>query len=182
MVRNCFLCPLYVVNVDHALLLAGAYDVSYLSTLTDLENEELLGKVVVLQGCDEPPEEWRQLALPFMQTEGLFMTHKPFPSPQRRPGPVHLVGLNHNVTTTGGLISPQSETEPSVSQSSQGPGKPIDPTKVSHRQSIVLTVSTDIQYSTISHCTNVCNDPSILCSLSIIIVINLCSRDPSTMQ
>lgn len=117
-------------NADHSFSSTGAYDASYLSTWTDLEGEELLGKVVVLQGSDEPPDEWRQLALPFMQIEGLFMTHKPFSS-LRRPGPVHLVGLNHNVTTTGGLISPQSESEPSVNLSSQGSGRTIDPTKVS---------------------------------------------------
>lgn len=106
---------------------------SSLSTLTGLDAEELLGKVVILQGSSEPPEEWRQLALPFMQIEGLFMTHKPF-SPQRRPGPVHLAGLNHNLTTTGGLVSPQSESEPTTSVASQGSGlRVIDPTKASRR-------------------------------------------------
>jgi len=117
---------------------AGGCDNSYVASLRALEHEELLGKVVVLHGANGPAEEIRQLAVPFMQIEGLFMPSSPSLYVQRRPGPVSLVGVNNSVTTHGGLISPQSETQSSASTSTQAiaetGGRSIDPTKPLHKQ------------------------------------------------
>ncbi|PCH41297.1 hypothetical protein WOLCODRAFT_89178 [Wolfiporia cocos MD-104 SS10] len=108
-------------------------DSGYTSTLTSLEKDEYLGKVVMLQGSDDVPEELQQLPMSVMQIEGLFMTQAPA-FPVRRPGPIPLVGLHHNVTTHGGLISPQSETQSTasttISRSTSNGSKSIDSSKI----------------------------------------------------
>ncbi|KAI0952604.1 hypothetical protein AcV7_008352 [Taiwanofungus camphoratus] len=113
-------------------------DSNYKPFLSKLEKDELIGKLVILQGSDGPPEDLRQLSLPVMQVEGLFMGETPTSSSRRFgsvPGPIPLVGLNNNVTTRGGLISPQSETQsPTPPAGSGGNLKPIDPTKPLHKQ------------------------------------------------
>ncbi|OBZ76776.1 hypothetical protein A0H81_03973 [Grifola frondosa] len=110
----------------------GGSDDSYTSTLATLEKEELLGKLVLMQGSSEPTEDIRQLPVPFMQVDGLFMSERPAYVP-RRPGP--LIGLNNaNVVTNGGLISPQSETQSTVPTAARGVPRPIDPTKPLHKQ------------------------------------------------
>jgi len=120
-------------------------DGNYKSVLLDLEKDELLGKVVLLHGSNGLPEELRQLSVSNMQTETLFMAQPPA-YVHRRPGSIPLAGLNQNITTQGGLISPQSETHVTAASTSVGPGtntrvgsntngaKPIDPTKPLHKQ------------------------------------------------
>ncbi|KAH9938530.1 uncharacterized protein B0H18DRAFT_1134244 [Fomitopsis serialis] len=104
-------------------------DGNYKSVLLDLEKDELLGKVVLCKG-----------------TETLFMAQPPA-YVHRRPGSIPLAGLNQNITTQGGLISPQSETHVTAASTSVGPGtnarfgsnangaKPIDPTKANCKYS-----------------------------------------------
>ncbi|KZT65986.1 hypothetical protein DAEQUDRAFT_758990 [Daedalea quercina L-15889] len=120
-------------------------DGNYKSVLLDLEKDELLGKVVLLQGSTGLPEELRQLPVPIMQADNLFMSQPPAYI-HRRPGSIPLVGLNQNITTQGGLISPQSETHVTAASTSVAttvsarPGptvngtKPIDPMRPLHKQ------------------------------------------------
>lgn len=114
----------------------GGHDNAYLSTLTSLGQEELLGKLVFLQGYNDLSSEMLQLALPLIQVPGLLLSQKPTMSLTRRsgpPGPLTIPSTMGSVTTTGGLMSPQSETH-SVTGHPRRPvtaGKPIDPAKVS---------------------------------------------------
>ena len=104
-------------------------------TLSSLAKEELLGKLVFLQGYNEMSPEMLQLTLPSIKVEGLFLADKPAHMLRRPgpPGPLVLPGVTSTVTTNGGLISPQSETH-SIVGAPHRPGtagQPIDPTKVS---------------------------------------------------
>ncbi|TFY52261.1 hypothetical protein EVJ58_g10116 [Rhodofomes roseus] len=132
------------------LFFGSGSDANYKSVLLDLEKDDLLGKVVLLQGSNGLPEELRQLPVSIMQTDSLFMAQPPA-YVHRRPGSIPLVGLNQNITTQGGLISPQSETYGTAASTSvtaavntrPGSGtthgtthgtKPIDSTKPLHKQ------------------------------------------------
>lgn len=113
---------------------ADGHDGTYTSTLMALEKEELLGKVILLHGGNVPPETLQQLPVHIMPVDGLFMLHAPS-YVQRRPGPIPLTGLKHNVTTHGGLISPESETYSTIATARKANGtKPIDSTKPLHKQ------------------------------------------------
>lgn len=108
-----------------------------MSTLTSLGQEELLGKLVLLQGSFEPSAELHQLALPSIRVEGLFASDLS-PVLSKRSGPVPpgllpLLAPSNSVITNGGLISPQSETYSHLAGSPRvvTAGKPIDPSKVS---------------------------------------------------
>ncbi|KAI0693810.1 hypothetical protein BC835DRAFT_1352270 [Cytidiella melzeri] len=121
---------------------AGGRGNPYSSTLSSLGQEELLGKLVLLQGSAEPSAELHQLALPSIRVEGLFASDLS-PGVIRRsgliaPGPLPLPAPSTSVTTNGGLISPQSETYLHLAGSPRGVGtavRPIDPTKPLHKQS-----------------------------------------------
>ncbi len=107
-------------------------------TISSLNKEELVGKLVLLEGYNECSPEVRQLALPSIQVEGLFLSEKPPAVPKRSgsiPGPLSLPSSMGSVTTNGGLMSPQlsetySITGPNVQHIGIS-GKPIDSTKVS---------------------------------------------------
>ncbi|KAI0347349.1 hypothetical protein BDW22DRAFT_1351768 [Trametopsis cervina] len=123
------------------VFLAGGHGSLYASTLHALNQEELLGKVVLLQGSVEPSGELHQLALPSIRVEGVFL---PDLSPMltRRsgmllPGPLPMPVSSTSVTTNGGLISPQSETYSHLAGSPRvaTTGRPIDITKPLHKQS-----------------------------------------------
>ena len=109
-----------------------------MSTLKSLEREELLGKLAFLQAYNPLSPEMLDLALPSVGVQELFLSEKP-QNPARRaspPGPLDIPTVRGgSITTTGGLISPQSETY-STAAPPRRPGttgKPIDPTKVSFR-------------------------------------------------
>ncbi|KZT20789.1 hypothetical protein NEOLEDRAFT_1140325 [Neolentinus lepideus HHB14362 ss-1] len=112
------------------IIFGGGNENSYMPTLTAMENEQLLGKVVILQSYDDLASEIRSLNLPSLRIDGLFMDNDPFYG-TKRSGPNPLDGL-WSITTNGGLMSPRS---PPVSSLSQGEGKFIDPTKPLHKQS-----------------------------------------------
>lgn len=69
------------------------------------------------------------------------MSPKPTQSgPRPVPGPISLPPPNmRNLTTTGGLISPESETHSSTitNPAQEGSGRLIDPTKVSYFDCVV---------------------------------------------
>ncbi|CCM04847.1 uncharacterized protein FIBRA_07040 [Fibroporia radiculosa] len=117
------------------IFLAGERTAAYLSTLTAIYKKELLGKVVVLQGRERLSGDFDHLPMHCLSIEGLF---EPRLSAyvQKRPGPIPFTDVNRNVTTHGGLISPQSESQSTTPSSStqtrytNNGTQPIDPTKV----------------------------------------------------
>ncbi|TFK55824.1 hypothetical protein OE88DRAFT_1652315 [Heliocybe sulcata] len=110
------------------IIFGGGNEDGYMPTLSAMENEQLLGKVVILHSHDDLAPEIRSLNLPNLWIDGLFMDNK-FVS--KKPGPIPLDG-RWSITTNGGLMSPRS---PPASSLSQGDGKFIDPTKPLHKQS-----------------------------------------------
>lgn len=120
---------------------------------------------MLLQGSNALPEELRQLPVSIMQADTLFMSQPPA-YVHRRPGSIPLAGLNQNITTQGGLISPQSETHITAASTSAttavvtrpGPAvngtRPIDPMKASHGAFVVLLRSSSCALMP-SLCTNV---------------------------
>lgn len=90
-----------------------------------LENEQLLGKLVILEGYEDVNSELHKLCLPSLKLDGLFLAQKPpcFPlklTPLAMPG-------SHSVTTNGGLMSPRSPSN----SSSISETRLIDPSLVS---------------------------------------------------
>ena len=117
-----------------------------------LEQESLAGKLVLVQ----PTHAAQNMAVRATHLPGMFM-EKMNHVPIRRPGP--LIGLSDSsrgigVVTNGGLISPQSESQKSMSTPPPSNGSPdglkqIDPSKVCtlrrltlfHRMLILVVVS-----------------------------------------
>jgi hypothetical protein len=62
-----------ILNIS---VLQGGHDNGYKSTLAYLENEGLLGKVVLLRGYKDLAMELRTLGLPVLEIDGVFMTKK----------------------------------------------------------------------------------------------------------
>jgi hypothetical protein len=98
----------------------GGHDNGYSSTLTALENEQLLGKLVILQGHNEPSGEAQRFSLPVLKFDGLFMTQKLSSFPKK------LTPLNVAAFNVSGLISPESPARSDV--------RSIDPSLPLHKQ------------------------------------------------
>ena len=117
----------------------GRSDDAYVPTLVSLNTDQLLGKLVLLQGCDEVAPELKQLAIPFMHIDDLFMPNKPAIM-NRLLAPIQSAisppGSTRSPSTSGGMTSPGSEIysqaagQPGSSPVTVTPGKPIDPSKV----------------------------------------------------
>ncbi|KAI0832571.1 hypothetical protein BC628DRAFT_1347344 [Trametes gibbosa] len=121
-------------------LFFGGVDDTYLAMYDGLEKEDLVGKLVLMQPPNEMSPDTRRMAARSLRFDGLFMSEKVTPWMTRRPGP--LLGISDSssgVVTNGGLISPQSESQSSMSTppprnlSSEG-RRAIDPTKPLHKQ------------------------------------------------
>lgn len=93
-----------------------------MTTLSTLDKEQMLGKIVVLrpQSQDTENNSLNIFTLPRLVVDGLFMLDKPIPTPKKL-SPL-ATGPYSAITTTGGLISPQSPARPA--------GRPIDPSLV----------------------------------------------------
>jgi len=105
----------------------GAHDNSYAPTLKVLDNEQLLGKFVVLQGHTEMTPELQNLALPSIEVEGLFLDKKlSVPSKVPKPTPLVTTPYSTATNTNGGLMSPRSPV--------RAVGKSIDPSVPLHKQ------------------------------------------------
>ena len=117
------------------LCILGGHDNGYASTLTALENEQLLGKLVALEGHDDIPSELRKLCLPSLNLEGLFVTQQLHSLPKRL-APLTMPGSN-SVTTNGGLMSPRSPSNSSASSEKRS----IDPSLVNNIQQLKVNCS-----------------------------------------
>lgn len=112
----------------------GAHDNGYTSTLTYLENEGLLEKVILLRGYSDLAYEIKGLELPHLEIQGLFLTKRLY-SHSMRKGPA----TNHSVAP----VQPQDfdkfrvKTSASSSRESTSPTKKpryIDPDQPLHKQ------------------------------------------------
>jgi hypothetical protein len=108
---------------------SGVNGPEYLPAFNTMEQDHLLGKFVFIRNQqNEIAAEIRHFGISSLDTSGVFMTDK-LTLVSRRPQPLP---LNVNtVTSHGGLISPQSESQ--FSSSNNG-FKPIDPSKPLHKQ------------------------------------------------
>lgn len=61
---------------DTADIVSGAHDNGYTSTLTYLQNEGLLDKIILLRGYKDLAYEIKGLELPHLDIQGLFMTKR----------------------------------------------------------------------------------------------------------
>lgn len=105
-----------------------------------LAGEELLGKLVLVHGSDEPAAELRPLAIPILHVPELFVPARSLPALRALPparSPVSPLGSARSPSTAG-LTSPGSDVNSQVATPSPGPtvtpGKPVDPTKPLHKQ------------------------------------------------
>ncbi|KAG6878107.1 hypothetical protein C0993_012111 [Termitomyces sp. T159_Od127] len=119
--------------------LRGRSDVSgYMSTFDALEKEQLLGKIVILRSSNELDLDSRLPCLPRLAVEGLFMTEKPSGRSFPKLTPL-TVGSFSNVTTNGGLISPQSPA--------RAGGRMVDPSLPLHRRYKVSAAKSAEEYA-----------------------------------
>jgi hypothetical protein len=108
------------------IICPGGHDNGYTSTLTALENEQLLGKLVLLQGYNEIANELQKLCLPSLRVDGLFMTQK-LSYVTKRSATLSTPIVCDEATAYGEQISPRLST-------SSG-GRLIDPSLVGDIQS-----------------------------------------------
>ncbi|KAI0375786.1 hypothetical protein BV20DRAFT_16171 [Pilatotrama ljubarskyi] len=121
-------------------LFFGGVDDPYLAMYEGLEQEDLAGKLVIMQPPTEFVSGMLRTSARSIRFDSLFMTEKASHWMSRRPGPIlGISGSNPSVVTNGGLISPQSETQASMptpppqTRSSEYL-RTIDPTKPLHKQ------------------------------------------------
>ncbi|KAJ7368174.1 hypothetical protein DFH08DRAFT_830608 [Mycena albidolilacea] len=100
------------------IFLAGGHDPRYASTFDALQNEQLLGKLVIVNSDDAEGGSTSSF-LSLKVQDGLFMN----PKLLQRHTPLNMRGVNSN----GGLLSPQSPA-------SHISGRAIDPSLPLHKQ------------------------------------------------
>lgn len=103
----------------------GGYDpTAYMGTFSVLEKEQVIGKVVLLTASENGERETPLHSLPQFKLDAVFTSDK-LPRVARKLIPL-IVGTSNNVTSNGGLISPQSPT--------RSIGRLIDPCLPLHKQ------------------------------------------------
>jgi len=122
------------------ILYTGYDPVAYISTLSALEKDQMLGKLVILsppQGQDTINDKNNFFSLPRLNVGGIFMNEK-LPPAQKKLSPLATSTYN-SITSNGGLISPQSPARPV--------GRPIDPMLVRLLRSLLLLFLRDLTQS-----------------------------------
>lgn len=110
------------------MFFCGGNDTGYSSTMSLLENEQLLGKLVILEGHEDMNSELHKLCLPSLKLDELFLAQKP-PYYPLKLTPLAMPGSS-SVTTNGGLMSPRSPSN----SSSIGETRLIDSSLPLHKQ------------------------------------------------
>jgi hypothetical protein len=85
---------------------AGYDATTYMNTFSILEKEQAIGKVVLLTTTENGEREAPLHTLPLFKLDSVFTSDK-LPRMNRKLAPLN-VGTSNNVTSNGGLISPQS--------------------------------------------------------------------------
>ncbi len=89
------------------LIAAPGYDATaYMNTFSVLEKEQTIGKVVLLAASDNGEREAPLHPLPQFKLDAVFTSDK-LPRVTRKLAPL-TVGTSNNLTSNGGLVSPQS--------------------------------------------------------------------------
>ncbi|OBZ80082.1 hypothetical protein A0H81_01170 [Grifola frondosa] len=101
----------------------GAHDNGYTSTLNYLQNEGLLDKVILLRGYRDLAHEIKNLNLPFLEIEGIFMQRKLQTNPFKK---------NMNLNTQS-LPSVQPQDFDKFRNKSSTPGPNTSPVKKPNR-------------------------------------------------
>jgi hypothetical protein len=118
--------------MDAILFDFTGYDpMTYMSILSALEKDQMLGKIVILDtaqalGANGEQPTIFSYPLPHLSVEGLFLSEKLVRSPKKL-APLSTGGPYSSVTSNGGLISPQSPA--------RSHGRPIDLSLVCQRLS-----------------------------------------------
>lgn len=98
-----------------------------MTTLSALERDQMLGKIVILYPAQGSPngnsENTNVFSMPRLAVDGLFLAGKLPRGLPKKLAPLSTSSYS-SVTSNGGLISPQSPARPS--------GRPIDPSLVNH--------------------------------------------------
>lgn len=109
----------------------GAHDERHLTTFRALDYDRLLGKIVLIHGSDGIAVDMLKFGLPRIRIDGLFMS--PLSSVRATPPPISVTTTTNpegTLTTTGGLVSPQSPPA-AILHTPKGGHRLIDPTLVS---------------------------------------------------
>ncbi|KAF8974357.1 hypothetical protein BDZ97DRAFT_1773181 [Flammula alnicola] len=127
---SCDVLPFYCAGYD---------PVVYMPTLSALERDQMLGKIVILHPSQESPngngDRPNVFSMPRLAVDGLFLSEKLPRGVSKKLAPL-TTGSYSAVTSNGGLISPQSPARPS--------GRPIDPSLVTHSYDLHLQLHTDL--------------------------------------
>ncbi|KAI0043196.1 hypothetical protein FA95DRAFT_1546637 [Auriscalpium vulgare] len=137
----------------------GAHDNGYFSTLTFLENEGLLGKVVLLRGYKDVAFELKNIDIAHLEVAGLFMMNKLQTNPHRKSPtatpPAHVVQLQDfdkfkNRSRTTSKERPTKSRQPQLQTSSSSTaGEVLDPTRSIYKQNLSVLPCT---FFHLSHC------------------------------
>ncbi|KJA30077.1 hypothetical protein HYPSUDRAFT_125737 [Hypholoma sublateritium FD-334 SS-4] len=111
-------------------LFFGGYDsMAYMPTLSALERDQMLGKIVILHPLQDTQEgnstRPNVFSLPRLAVDGLFLAEKLPRGVSRKLAPLATPSYS-SVTSNGGLISPQSPA--------RSTGRPVDPSLPLHKQ------------------------------------------------
>lgn len=117
--------------------LVGYDATAYMGTFSVLEKEQVIGKVVLLTASENGEREAPLHPLPQFKLDSVFTSDK-LPRMTRKLAPL-TVATSNNVTSNGGLISPQSPARPI--------GRLIDPCLV---RSFLFVRITELMHSTAS--------------------------------
>ncbi|KAI6035253.1 hypothetical protein F5J12DRAFT_760109 [Pisolithus orientalis] len=112
------------------IFLAGSCDNTYVSTITALQNDDLLNKLAILEKTGEDQGLSRRFRLPPLTLDNVFMSQRFTPPPLVTLPPLNVTGLSPR-DSNGGLPTPHSPPVLSVSSN----GKLIDPTLPLHKHS-----------------------------------------------
>ena len=95
----------------------GAHDNGYTSTLTLLQNEGLLDKVILLKGYKDLAHEINSLSLPQLEIEGVFIQKKLHTNPGSKKVATQTAGASSNTATS----TPKSNNSPKPNPASVQP-------------------------------------------------------------
>lgn len=109
----------------------GGHDNGYTSTLSSLENEGLLQKIVLLRGYKTLAAEFQHFDLPHLDIEGVFMTKRlPTSHSHRRSAPsTGVASHDHEKQKTNSKNFPSGTQSPAIFAGTQF-GRHLDPSLV----------------------------------------------------
>lgn len=115
---------------------AGYDSTAYMPTLSALERDQMLGKIVILHPLQDMQEgnstRPNVFSLPRLAVDGLFLAEKLPRGVSKKLAPLATPSYS-SVTSNGGLISPQSPA--------RSAGRPVDPSLVNRLCDLIIARS-----------------------------------------